>query len=284
MKNILIPTDFSSNALNALNYALDLFAKEKCTFYLMNAFQLNYFTEHSLTLPDPTEPTYEQAKEISEFRLEKIVAEITMTDDNSNYRFEMISSFNSVLDAVKQMVDKKDISLIVMGTKGETNAATIFFGSNAENIMEKIQNCPVLVVPKDAVFQKETKMEIVFATDLQTSYKYLEFESLISIAKHIKAVVRFLHILENGKLNSEQENNKEKLMGNFNEVESTFHTLTNIKVSNGILSFIESRESNMLALLYKKRNFLNEIFSNSVVKEVGFKPKIPVYVIHELTN
>lgn len=285
MKNkILIPTDFSENAWNALDYALKLFKDDKCIFYLLNAFQLYHFTTDSLILPEPGEPEYEKAREESEVGLEKLLDGIVMSSDNPNHRFEMISTYNSVLDAVKEAVYKKDISLIIMGTKGETNAANTIFGSNAAHIMEKIQHCPVLVVPEEAVFQKEKKREIVFATDFKTSFNYNEIEALIHIAKRLKAPVRILHILENGKLTPEQENNKEILREYLREVVSTFHTLTNIKVGAGVHSFIESRGSEMLALIHKKHNVLNSIFSKSLIQEVGYRPKVPVLAMHHLNN
>lgn len=284
MKNILIPIDFSLNARNALIYALRLFDNEECTFYLLHAFQLDHYTKHSLTLPDPESPTYEQVKEESEESLEKLIDGIEGETDCSNYHFEIIASYNSVLEAVKQFVEKKDISLIVMGTKGETNASNILFGSNAVNIMEKIQQCPILVVPKDSVFLKETKKEIVVATNFQSSYKYKEIQSLLSIAQNIKAVVRILHILENGKLTPEQEAHKEVLKDYLNGIEYTFHTLTHTKVADGIQSFIEGRGIEMLALTHKKQNFLNSIFSRSLLKEIGYKPQIPVFVMHDLNN
>ena len=38
MKRIIIPTDFSENAFNAIAYALQLFAEESCTFYLVHTY------------------------------------------------------------------------------------------------------------------------------------------------------------------------------------------------------------------------------------------------------
>ena len=38
MKNILIPTDFSENAWNAIEYALALFEKEECNINLLNTY------------------------------------------------------------------------------------------------------------------------------------------------------------------------------------------------------------------------------------------------------
>ena len=39
MKKILIPIDFSENAINAINYALALFKDEFCKFYILHAYQ-----------------------------------------------------------------------------------------------------------------------------------------------------------------------------------------------------------------------------------------------------
>ncbi len=38
MKKILLPTDFSENALNAIDYALQLFKDEKCAFFILNTY------------------------------------------------------------------------------------------------------------------------------------------------------------------------------------------------------------------------------------------------------
>jgi len=285
MKNkILIPTDFSGNAWNALDYALNLFKEDKCTFYLLNAFQLYHFTTDSLILPEPGEQEYEKVREESEIGLEKLIDGIAMKSDNPNHRFETISTYNSVLDAVKETVYNKDISLIIMGTKGKTDAPNTIFGSKAVNIMEKIQYCPVLVVPEVAIFLAEKKREIVFATDFKSLFNNKELEPLISIAKGIKAPIRILHILENERLTPEQESNKDVLRESLKEVVSTFHTLTHIKVGAGVHSFIESRGSEMLALIHKKHNVLNSIFSKSLVHEVGYRPKVPVLALHDLNN
>lgn len=37
MKNILLPTDFSGNSKNAIQYALKFFEGENCTFHILNS-------------------------------------------------------------------------------------------------------------------------------------------------------------------------------------------------------------------------------------------------------
>ena len=52
MKTILLPTDYSENAWNAIAYALNLFKNETCTFYLLNTYTpAIYQTEYLLHSP-----------------------------------------------------------------------------------------------------------------------------------------------------------------------------------------------------------------------------------------
>ncbi len=281
-KNILIPTDFSKNSWNALNYALSLFKDDKCTFYLLNAFQLYYFTTDSLIVPEPGEPNYEKAKEDSEIGLEKIVDGITSRGGNEAHRFETISTYNSVLEAVKNVINKNDIELVIMGTKGENDPTSKLYGSNAVDVMDKVYDCPVIVIPENVSYQEEKRKEVVFATNFKTAYKRHELENLVDIAKKMKAAIRVLHIQDVDKLSKEQEINKEDLQEFLGDVVHTFHTLTDIKIAPGIHSFIESRDSDLLALINKKHGFLTSIFTKSLVKEIGYKPQVPVLVMHNV--
>ncbi|MCF4102714.1 universal stress protein [Gillisia sp. M10.2A] len=281
-KKILIPTDFSKNAWNALTYALNLYKNETCTFYLLNAFQLYHFTTDTLIVPQPGEPAYEKAKEYSEMGLEKLIDGIAFRSDNPHHKFEMISTYSPVLEAVKQTVKEKDIDLIIMGTKGETNPVNILYGSNAVNVMEKVKQCPVIVVPEEAVFLEETKKEIVFATNFKTYYRHNELAPLIELAKHYGAAIRVLYIQQSDKLTPEQESNKEVLEDYLSNVVHTFHTLTNIKVAAGIHSFIESRGSNLLGIIHKKHGFFASIFAKSLIEEIGYKPQVPILVMHSI--
>ncbi len=57
-KRILIPTDFSKNALNAIRYALELYKKEPCEFYFLNVFRVDYYTTDTLIVPEPGKAPY----------------------------------------------------------------------------------------------------------------------------------------------------------------------------------------------------------------------------------
>ncbi len=279
-KKILLPTDFSKNAWNAIVYAIELYKNEVCDFYILNVFNSTGYALESMTIPEPGERLYEEAKEKSEKGLTKILERLSFRDDNPDHKFFMVSQFNSLLEGIKNLVDKKDIELIVMGTKGDSDAANIIYGNNTVLVMEKMRSCPVLAIPKEACFK--TPKEIVFPTDYKTHFKRRELKYLIEIAQISNAAIRILHISDSDELTEEQKNNKQLLEENFEGIEYSFHTLHNVGVRSGLSSFVESRESDMVTFINRKHTFFGSIFSKPMVKNLGYHSKVPVLALHDI--
>lgn len=113
------------------------FKEEECTFYLLNAFQLYDFPGDKIIEANPGEAVYEKEKEKSESGLKNLLDEINLRKDITKHHFEIISTYNKVLDAVHKTVKENKIELIIMGTKGENNPENTLYGSNAVNVIEK---------------------------------------------------------------------------------------------------------------------------------------------------
>src|SRR6056297_9895 len=276
-KRIVLPTDFSKNALNAIRYALDMHANEKCEFYLLNVYQVKGYSTKSIMVPEPGDVDYEAAKKYSLDGLDKQMELLSLHEENPKHRFYKISQFNSILYGVKSVIDKKDIDLVVMGTKGAGGTRLTIFGTHTVNIMEKVTECPVLAVPENVRFSPPK--EIVFPTDFKASFKRREIQVLLDIANNHKSAIRVLHILEGSKLSKNQENNKVLLDHMLDEVDHSFHTMTDVKVQKGIVTFIQSRGSEMVAFMNKKHMFFGSILSNPLVKQLGYYSEIPILVL-----
>ncbi|MFD1096293.1 universal stress protein [Salegentibacter chungangensis] len=282
MKNILIPTDFSDNAWNALNYAVELFREDKCTFYLLNAFESKYFTTDSLMVPEPGEPAYDNAKNQSQFGLEHLKKKLD--SGNSNHKFETISSYNTVLEAIRNSLQKLKIHLLVMGTEGKESIENRIYGSTALNVMEHIYTCPLLVIPDSTSLKDIEKKEIVFATNYKYPYTRKAVRYLAEIARKYSAAIRILYVQEHENLNPEQQKNKEKLQEYLKKVVHSFHTLTEIGTGEGIHSFIQSRGSHMLAISRKRHSFFYKFFSKSIIEEIGYKPQVPILILPDFNK
>jgi nucleotide-binding universal stress UspA family protein len=280
--NVLLPTDFSKNSWHAIKYALELYKNDTCNFILLNVFSASGNLMRSLMNMEPGSEMYESAKAHSETGLAEMLDMLVLNSDTiPNHHFETISMFNSTVEAIKTVVDDRDVDIIIMGTKGETDAHTTVYGSNAVNVMEKVRNCPVLVVPEKA--KQVIPKEIVFPTNYKIPFKKRELQYLIDIAQKAQATIQVLYVNE-GDLKQDQLDNKALLERYFKEVNCSFRTLSHMHVPTAINCFVESRESDMLAFINKKHLFFGSILNQALVKEIGSSSKVPVLVLHDLKN
>lgn len=280
MKKIILPTDFSKNALNAVQYALNLYKDQTCDIYFLNVYQVDgYKLDNAIMVPEPGERAFELAKSRSEKQFEKLMELLRLHPKNPKHTYHTVPTFNSLLEAVEDTIAKKDIDIIIMGTKGDADSRTTIYGTNTINLMEKVTACPVLAVPENVRFAPPK--EIVFPTDYKSSFKHRELNYIIEIVQMHGSAIRVLNIKEGPNLTTVQQANKELLESIFKDTDHSFHTLEKLKVHAGINAFIESRGSDMVAFLNKKHLFFGSILSNPLVKELGYHSRIPVLALKD---
>lgn len=282
-KRVLLPTDYSKNALSAIKYAQKLFKDIQCDFYLLNAYDVSGYTVESMMVPEPGEHFYEAAKRHSEERMERLMVMLDLQPENQNHRFHTICVFNDLVEAVKNLIAKKDIDIIVMGTKGITSSRSRIFGTRTVRVMEQVRNCPVIVVPEQQNFNPPK--EIVFPTDYKTNYKKREISHLVEIAKLNDAKINVLHIDKNkdGKLSEKESTNKQLLQDILDGTDYETHFLSSVKIGTGIKLFVESRNCDMIAFLNRKHLFFGSILFNPLVKEIGYDPQVPILELNDYT-
>ena len=280
---ILLPTDFSNNAWVAINYAIELYKNEACDFYVLNVFSATGNVLESLMNMEPGSGLYSIAKEQSEEGLSTTLDKLILKENgDTNHQFKTISIFNNIIEAIKQIVEQKDIEMIIMGTKGETFSKLTAFGSTATYVMEKVRNCPVIVVPQKA--KKVLPKEIVFPTSYKTHYKRRELNYLTNLAKKCGATIAVLHISEENELSKSQKENKQLLEDILEGTNFKFHSLSHHDIETAVNIFVESRDSDMVAFINKKHAFFGSILTNAMVKDISFYSKVPILVMHDLRN
>jgi len=279
MKNILLPTDFSENSWNAIKYALELYKKTTCNFYLLHVTLIPYYTTGdftTLTSSDIVEKTIlEQAKKA----LKKLMQKIEKLPKNSKHHFYTLSSYNSFIDAVKTHIEEKNIDLIIMGTKGASGLSEVIVGSNTGDLITKVKH-PVLIIPEKAEYS--IPKEIAFPTDYNIFYLPKILNSITEIAKMYNATIRILHITKKDEiLTDSQLENKEFLSNFFMDEKHSFHRITNRKIEEGVQCFVESRNIDMIIMVAKNLNLFQRILFKPTVEEISYHIEIPFLVLHE---
>ncbi|WP_350285336.1 universal stress protein [uncultured Croceitalea sp.] len=273
MKNILVPVDFSENAENALHYAQVLFDDLDCNFYLLHV--------DTLLNAQKTFSGVENA-ENPKFRISSLYKKVKQWSTNGHHRFHSIIEQGFFIETVKKQLLEKQIDLIVMGTKGVSGLREKVVGSNAGDVITKVQ-CNTLVIPKDVAFQ--VPLEIAFPTDFNIFYTHSILKSISEILQLDSGQIRIMNVSKkDAQLNNEQKKNKEYLTDYVTESFSgrySFHTITNRKVKAAIQCFVESRDIDMIIMVAKNLNFIQQILFDSIVEKISFHTTVPFYVIHE---
>jgi nucleotide-binding universal stress UspA family protein len=276
MKKILLPTDFSDNSWNAIEYALRLFKDDICKFYLLNTYTpIIYQMEYVLINPIEYDLN-DVIRDTSLKGLKDIHDKIHKEFNNPNHSFELISKFNSLIPEINEQIDENGIDLIVMGTKGATGATEVLFGTNTVHVL-KHANCPVLAVPSGFIY--ETPKEILFPTDYEFNYN----PSILNILKEIilkqKSRINIMHVSTGYDLTEIQEKNKSDLETYFKKTAYLFHDVRNMDITEAIDEFQLKTKVNLLVMANNKRSFFENLFFKSTIKQIGFHLVIPFLVI-----
>lgn len=275
MKKILLPTDFSPNAYNAIEYAVNLFKDEECTFYLLNTFTpVLYDTEYILY--SSSQPGLEEIyRNNSEKGLNKVKRRITQKDKNPNHHFELISSFNLLIEEIKDQVKEKQIDLVVMGTQGATGAQEILMGTNTVQAIKKVK-CPLLSVPSEFEFTKPES--ILFPTDYEIDYSSGVLQIVMEIINRFSSRFNILHVAKKP-LNKEQEKAKKELLKQVEHISHQFYSVEKKSVTGAIYDFQAEHATDMLVMINNKHSFFENLLFRPVVNKIGFHVKVPFLVI-----
>jgi len=282
MKNILLPTDFSNNAWNATQYALELFKEEECVFHLLNTYTPAIANSRFMAASLDGRNLANGAHICSEKGLAELVKRIRKNYHNPKHRFKTISSFCLLTEEVKEVVDQEDIDLVVTGTKGASGLEEVFMGSNTVRIIKSVKNCPVLAVPQH--FEFATPSEIAFATDFNRFYTESELKPLIELATAFEAAIRIVYVqYEIKALTEVQQFNLTMLRKYLSGVEHYVHTVSELNsVSKTLEAFVNELEIHLLAMLHYQHSYMERMTREPVVKRMAFHTQIPLLVIPEL--
>ena len=281
MKKILLPTDFSQNSMNAIDYAIKIYQDLPCRFYLLNVFRIPYLANEELMEQNVNQlaALEEEMYEDSHLEMQRLLSKIP---ENKNHEFEMISDYNLFNLAVHQVIEQKEIDLVIMGTKGATGAKEIFMGSNTSDVIMR-SACHVIAVPENHNYK--APKEILFPTDFQIRYDLADLEPLIKLAEMNKAMIRIVHFSDKLALELLQQENKSVLSSFLSNIDHEYYTLSSNDFEEGINCFVQSRgDIDMIAIIGRHYGFFQRLFFKPKVKALSFHATVPLFVIHHINE
>jgi nucleotide-binding universal stress UspA family protein len=278
MKNILIATDFSNNAYCALFYAAKLLESKKCTFYLLNTYSELTSLKDKLLPGFGGKKLIKQLETESKEKLESVFYKIVLDTENPNHVFETISQKGALVTLIEQKLEELNIDLLVMGNKGLTEAADIFFGSNTIQTISKMNTCPVLAVPGEMNFVVPN--EIAFVTDFKKDCNRKSIAPLLYVASITNAAIKVIHINEKKVLTTTQESNRKLLMQCLQAVEHTFHVVHEFDDKAKVIDVVLKKlKIDMYAMVNYKHNLFKKLTHEPIIKDVSMYSNLPFLIL-----
>ncbi|WP_271783195.1 universal stress protein [Aquimarina algiphila] len=276
MKQILLPTDFSDNAYNAIRYAMHFFKHEEVTFYLLNTFTpVSYHAGY--LIENPTLYGLEDVAMVNSKRdIKRTEEKIRAEFDNPKHSFVRLSAFNTLIGEIEEVLEKYAIDLIVMGTKGATGAKEIFIGTHTMYTIKKVK-CPVIAVPSN--FEFEAPKDVLFPTD----YNFNVNNAFLPLIKEIcdKHICRLniLNAYYGVPLNDDQQKVKDFLDIYFKDNAHVFHIADGMDVLEAVEDFQKKYKINLLVMIHNKHSFFENLLFKPVINQVAYHTNIPFLVI-----
>ena len=278
MKHILIPTDFSDNATNAVQYAVQLMQKERCRFYLLNTYTpISLYSatiyEYHTSLDVDLGELY---KKTSEEKLLKLKKEIKTMYPNDLHTFDTIASCNLLIEEIRECIPKYAIDFIVMGTQGASGFKEIFIGSQTMHTIKK-STAPIICVPSTYTYQ--IPKDIVFATDYELSLDNKGIPLVKDIcASHTSRLI-FLNAYYGVSLDKDQIEVRDALDEYFKTSAHQFQISDGMDVLEAIEDFQSKHKIDLLVMVHNRHNFFENLLFVPVIHKIVHHTKTPFLVI-----
>ncbi len=281
MRKILVPTDFSENASNALEYAISLFKYDISEFFIMHAYQDDIYAEDLQVTNDTLSEVTKMVGEKSKSQLEAVLKQVNKISPNPRHTYNIVSSNNILVDEADKIVDKENIDVIVMGTRGFTNDRKIAFGSHTLQILKYVES-PVLVIPENCKYKKPE--HIIFPTNYLIPYKRRELKLLCEMASPYRALIDMLYITSSEVLSMRQQDNQDFIKKELGKNQLNFKTINSKNIVNTITDYILENNIDMLVMVNNRHTFLEDILIKSTIDKMSLFINIPFLVLQNINR
>ena len=271
MKKILVPTDFSKNADNALLYAIQLANQFEAEIEILHAYNAIANTGSLMNI-------LEYVRENAERDLRRTIKKFS---EHLNYGAKLSGRViqSNPIDAIIGAGRSKDLDLIIMGTQGASGIKGMVFGSTTETVMQQV-NAPLLAIPVDYSYQKPKQIALsIDAQEVQEDRA--TFQPLLEILDAFSARLSIVHVMsENNYTDFDQDIIKlvkEKHISHF------CYKLDGRKTNiNQLLNeFTNAYPTQMICMVRREKGFWNRLFLKSITSQEMFNAPVPLLILKE---
>lgn len=279
MKTLLVPTDFSVNAVNAMKYAIQLaqWIDAKLVFFHSTNIPLSVdlYGASKMELAKRSKQNEEEKTRQLRDLLSKLFANLEIPFDKVNV-VSIVESGTLIVEDIIAAARKYKADMIVTGTHGATGINKLF-GSNTSILISK-SNVPVLAIPPKYRFRK--LKNILYATDLKNPMG--ELKKIIPLAAAFDAAIDVFNLSYTAGLHEEQLFRK---MTDASKYESLRFVQLKRNPGETVLQqlreFLAYRKPDLAVMFHEKKSFFEGLFAGNKTEELSYDLKGPLLSIRK---
>lgn len=304
---ILVPTDFSEEADNALLYATEIAATTKAKIVLFHAFHHPIFSPY---------PYNEDAKklELEEEKMEQLQAKTSKLLRNQCRDFSVkynsagkplsplrngfytiklkgqdfekgtvqitcVCTFGLITEEILKAIRVYEADLVVMGMRGAGAISQALIGSTTMAIIQS-SDTPVLAVPAHSKFKG--LQSAVAAINPATLPEPQLLSSLGAIVKAFNSKLHVLHLYKEDVQQQELLPKREildALQNNLQGISYDVQVRQTQDIARGIRKYVQEQQGDLLILLPGEHSFLNRLLSKPTTMQVAAKAYVPLLTL-----
>lgn len=268
MKRILVPTDFSKQAENALKVAVQIAEKNNSEIYLIHSLEMPLHISTSGSSGGKPESLL--FIKLAEQHFEDLFEKPYLQD----LELHEVIGHGEVYNDINEVATSREIDLIVMGSHGISGFKEMFIGSNTEKVV-RTANVPVLVIKNE--HEDFDVSNFVFATDFSEN-SIESFKEAKKFADGLNVEMNLLYVNTPGNfITTEETKNKMKgFIESLNSDDFKLNIYNDTSVEVGILNFAKETNASLIGMSTHGRQGISHFFNGSISEDLVNHAKRPV--------
>ncbi|QDH79500.1 universal stress protein [Echinicola soli] len=264
---LLVGTDLSENAQNAVNFALHLAKAHNSSITLLFAYS----------------PVYDFAAQTAEYittieqQATKVLKSLKKTCKKEGIETSFLIEQKTPSSAICAESEKGAYDLIILGSQGKSDFPKKIFGSTTSEVI-RLSSIPVLTVPASATFEAVDNISLAMELNRED---IVFLGQLIALTRHYKLPYQIIHIKKDNDPLPEMPFSELSmyLKDRFPELSITFDTLNADQVNEGLQQYTQDHPRTLLTMFSKHRGFFDYLFRTSHCAEMALHSTVPLLVL-----
>lgn len=277
MKKILVPIDLSSDYENMVRYASSVASRSEAIITIFYAGGRRVLKNQNQLLFPSMISADQLLNELKSDQIRETVKGIWQTLSNRGIEFEFKFAVSSSVYEIIRETNRGEYELVIMGTHITSGLRGYWRNALAAKVIAEV-NTPVFVVPSKGSYNEIE--HITYAVDL-TDYDPKVIRQVRSIASLFDAKLSIVHINEENTPEDRKETyvrSLEKTISDTIDYPKIYYKFfDHADPLSGIIKFVDQSNSNLLAMINRKKFSWRNLFSkSSFTSQMTSKASVPI--------